>query len=161
MDLKVISHAAIPRALALAERYRLLNEPEQAESICKDILETEPNSQVALRTLLLAITDQFGKNRAATIQHAEDCAEQLQSDYEKLYFKGVACERWARCKLEQRQAENLVHDWLNRAMSAFEKAEAVRPEDDDSALLRWNSCLRLSRQLPTREEAIHHPDYGD
>jgi hypothetical protein len=33
-DLKPISIASIPRALEKAERYRLLNEPEQAESIC-------------------------------------------------------------------------------------------------------------------------------
>src|SRR6266496_5947017 len=34
LTLKPISRAAIPRALERAERYRLLSEPEQAESIC-------------------------------------------------------------------------------------------------------------------------------
>jgi hypothetical protein len=42
-DLKPISIASIPRALEKAERYRLLNEPEQAESICLDILDAEPD----------------------------------------------------------------------------------------------------------------------
>ena len=31
-------------------RYRLLNDPEQAESICLDILEVEPGNQEALVT---------------------------------------------------------------------------------------------------------------
>ena len=37
-ELKHITHEAIPHALEKAERYRLLNEPEEAESICLDIL---------------------------------------------------------------------------------------------------------------------------
>jgi hypothetical protein len=36
--LKVLRTGAIPAALERAERYRLLNEPTQAESICLDIL---------------------------------------------------------------------------------------------------------------------------
>ena len=33
-QLKTLSPEAVPRALAKAERYRLLNEPGEAESIC-------------------------------------------------------------------------------------------------------------------------------
>ena len=33
-ELKPLSREAIPRALEKAERYRLLNEPAEAESIC-------------------------------------------------------------------------------------------------------------------------------
>ena len=62
-NLKPISIASIPRALEKAERYRLLNEPEQAESICLDILEAESDNQRALVTLILALTDQFGTRR--------------------------------------------------------------------------------------------------
>ena len=50
------------RALAKAERYRLLNEPGEAESICLDVLEVEPDNQEALVTLLLALTDQFDED---------------------------------------------------------------------------------------------------
>src|SRR5262249_34236875 len=59
MQLKQISRAAVPAAVAKAEHYRLLNEPEQAESICHDVLAVEPEHQPALMTLLLALTDQF------------------------------------------------------------------------------------------------------
>ena len=61
-ELKPISSAGIPRAIAKAERYRLLNEPEEAESICLDILQVDADNQEVLVMLLLAITDQFGKN---------------------------------------------------------------------------------------------------
>ena len=40
-ELKPISTAAIPRAVAKAERYRLLNEPQEAESICRDVLRVD------------------------------------------------------------------------------------------------------------------------
>src|SRR4030095_12727633 len=60
--LKVLSAAAIPAALERAERYRLLNEPTQAESICLDILEVESQNQPALILLLLSLTDQFSEN---------------------------------------------------------------------------------------------------
>jgi hypothetical protein len=36
-ELKRISREAIPAALAKAERYRLINDPSSAESICLDI----------------------------------------------------------------------------------------------------------------------------
>jgi len=64
-QLKPISKAAIGEALEKAKRYRLLNEPSLAESICLDVLEVEPENQRALVTLLLAITDQFGHGAAA------------------------------------------------------------------------------------------------
>ena len=58
-ELKLLSMSAIPAALAQAERYRLINEPVEAESICLDVLEIEPGNQDALITLLLARADQF------------------------------------------------------------------------------------------------------
>ena len=37
-ELKPLSQEAVARALEKAERYRLLNEPAEAESICEDVL---------------------------------------------------------------------------------------------------------------------------
>ena len=56
-DLKSISIEGVPKALEKAERYRLLNEPSLAESICVDILTVLPAHQQALISLLLARTD--------------------------------------------------------------------------------------------------------
>jgi len=59
-ELKKMSREGIRRALGKVERYRLLNEPWEAESICQDVLQAEPDNQEALISLLLAMTDQFG-----------------------------------------------------------------------------------------------------
>ena len=60
-ELKPLSRDAVDAALAKAERYRFLNEPGEAESICLDILAVDAANQGALITLLLALTDQFGE----------------------------------------------------------------------------------------------------
>lgn len=160
MELKKISLAAVPRALELAEHYRLLNEPEQAESICKDVLEIDPENQLAVRLLLLSISDQFGRKASANMQHAQEVAAKLKDQYEWHYFSGVVMERWARCKLHENQHTALVTDWIEQAMAAFERAEAIRPEGNDAALLRWNTCARLLARLPKREHAVA-AEYGD
>src|SRR2546429_7172465 len=72
-QLKSISKAGIPEAIAKAELYRYLNEPEEAESICRDILAVDPGHQLARRMLGLAITDQF-------IGAASDRYIEVQSD---------------------------------------------------------------------------------
>ena len=58
-ELNPLHPDAIPKALQKAERYRLLAEPEEAESICLDVLAVEPDHHAALVTLLLSLTDQF------------------------------------------------------------------------------------------------------
>ena len=54
-ELKRLSNDAIPAALERAERYRLLNEPFDAESICEDVLVVDPANQAAQVMLLLAL----------------------------------------------------------------------------------------------------------
>ena len=58
-ELKTLSKEAISRSLERVERYRLLNEPAVAESICHAILHVEPAHQQALVMLILVTTDQF------------------------------------------------------------------------------------------------------
>src|SRR5438046_3054241 len=92
--LKTISVDAIPEALAKAERYRLLNEPGEAESICQDVLGVDPANQQALITLLLAVTDQFTEKIDGS--KAMAVAARLQGDYERAYFTGIISERQGR-----------------------------------------------------------------
>ena len=47
--LKSISTDAIERAVERAEHYRLLNDPEQAESICLDVLAVDAGNEHASR----------------------------------------------------------------------------------------------------------------
>ena len=69
-DLKTLSPEAVPRALAKAERYRLLNEPHEAASICLDALQADPDNQEAITTLLLAITEQFDHETKSIVSDA-------------------------------------------------------------------------------------------
>ena len=82
-ELKKLSDEAIPPALERAERYRLLNEPVQAESICLDVLRTDPENQSALITLLLAVTDRFGKGYGVSDTQAKELLARVKGEYER------------------------------------------------------------------------------
>ncbi len=156
--LKSISQDAIPRALKKAERYRLLNEPVGAESICLDILKTDPGNQQALVTLLLAKTDQFGHGYRLSEIDPEKLVEQLRDPYERAYYAGLVAERHAQAVLGQNvpQSSYIAHDLLSEAMKHYERAEQLRPAGNDDALLRWNTCARMmnSRGVKARAEEI-------
>jgi tetratricopeptide (TPR) repeat protein len=142
--LKRISAEGIPAALDKAERYRLLNDPEQAESICRDILVVDLANQDAVRTLVLALTDQFGTGYGhGGVAEARKYVEQLHDAYERAYFTGIVFEREARAFLDRSLvAHAAAYDGFQEAMEWYEKAEALRPHGNDDALLRYNSCLR-------------------
>jgi tetratricopeptide (TPR) repeat protein len=141
--LKSISQSGIGEAISKVELYRSLNEPEEAESICRDILAIEPEHQLALRLLGLAITDQFIGLLSDRCAEAERAFQRLHSEYERLYYTGLTYERRAKAQL---LAGNLPHTILplfERALRSFAEAEKVRPEGNDDAILRWNRCVRL------------------
>ena len=146
LELKPISAAAVPKAIRRAEQYRLLNEPEQAESICLDILAAQPGVQYALTVLILAITDQFGREGSGGARQANEFVSRLDDEYQRLYYGGLVLERQARAYLRRGKSRVAAHDCFRDAMDHYEKAERIRPEDDDSALLRWNACLRTIRR---------------
>ena len=149
-ELKKLSPAGIPDALAKAERYRLLNEPWEAESICLDILQTQPDDQRALIALLLALTDQFKSARGASVEDARALLPRLQGEYERAYYAGIICERRGSALLDRGDvgAQSVAHDWFTRAMEHYQEAEALRPAGNDSALLRWNTCARALMRHP-------------
>lgn len=162
MNLKPISLDAVPRALELVERYRLLNEPDQAASICLDVLAADPSNVEARRWLLLSLTDQFGHRAGAKLEDAEAVAQEMGSEYERAYYTGIAYERLARVKLEQGAHLSLVGDWVKRAMAKYEAAEALRPAGNDDALMRWNACARLLERVPRLgAERDDEPELGD
>jgi hypothetical protein len=78
-ELKRLSTSAIPSALVKAERYRLLNEPEEAQSICEDVLHADPANADAVRTLILALTDSFPLQDGKTVSRAQDLVARLPS----------------------------------------------------------------------------------
>ena len=155
-DLKPLSREAIPTALEKAERYRLLNEPGEAESICLDILHADPENQSALITLLLAVTDRFGKGYGVSDTQTKELLSRVKGDYERAYYSGILAERRAKAKLAQGTpgSRHYAYDGFRDAMNWFEKAETLRPAGNDDALLRWNTCARIieKNRLVAREE---------
>jgi hypothetical protein len=149
-ELKLLHPDAIPRTLEKAERYRLLNEPAQAESICLDMLRIEPDNQQALVMLLLALTDQLGDGTAEYTRKAREVLPRLHSEYERAYYAGIICERQARAMVDLKASGTrmIARRWLDEAMSLYEKAEAIRPPGNDDALLRWNTCARMIMRDP-------------
>jgi tetratricopeptide (TPR) repeat protein len=163
-ELKPISREAIPDALSKAERYRLLNEPWQAESICRDVLRIDPNHQPALLMLLLSLTDQFGQGIQA--QAAREELIKLQGEYEQAYYAGIIAERWADSQLRHGApgAGFSAYESLRDAMKYYERAESVRPQGNDDALLRWNTCARIlmrNRDLRPRGDEKFEPAFED
>jgi hypothetical protein len=164
-DFKPISADAVPLALEKAERYRLLNEPVQAESICLDVLAVDPHNQRALVLLVLALTDQFQTEATDCFPRAEALVPRLHGEYERSYYSGIILERrgYARASKGGLGSQTVAYRWVRQAMDFYEQAERLRPSGNDDPLLRWNSCLRLCQryQLHPEPEEVFRPVLGD
>jgi hypothetical protein len=150
-----ITQEGIQRALGKVERYRLLNEPWAAESICLDILQIEPNHQEALVQMIFAIADQFGGEAGPDMARAQALLPRVSSDYQRAYCAGIICERRAKARLLGHAPGTgpAVYHWLREAMNHFEAAERLRQPGNDDALLRWNTCVRLIARYPQVQPA--------
>ncbi|MCH8913913.1 MAG: hypothetical protein IIA33_10145 [Planctomycetes bacterium] len=147
-ELRPISAEAVDAALEKAQRYRLLNEPHEAESICHDVLLADPDNVQAKITLLLALTDQFGQRAGAGLEAAQEQIPSLPSEYERAYYAGVIFERWGKSHLGRDMPRHVAFDWIREAMNHYDAAAAIRPPENDDAILRWNTCVRLLQREP-------------
>lgn len=159
--LKPLSRDSVDASLAKAERYRLLNEPNEAESICRDILQVYPANREARVSLILALTDQMHEDDGA-FSSALSVIADLASEYDRAYYSGIAWERRAKThyRSSKRGAASIAYDWLVKALALFEAAEQVRPAGNDDAILRWNACVRFiqrHKDLHPRIEEISEP----
>lgn len=154
LKLKTISKSGIAEAIAKAELYRYLNEPEEAESICRDILAADPNHMFGLRTLGLAITDQFTGGAADRYAEVEGIFQGLADPYERHYYTGLLCERRVKAQLRAGRAPHTLLPLLERALQCFAEAERVHPAGNDDAILRWNRCVRLSQSQDFESEEV-------
>jgi hypothetical protein len=157
-ELKPLNPMAITKALQKADRYRLLNEAEEAESICLDILLVAPDHSEALVMLILALSDQFRTDYdARCYTRARELIARLPGEYERCYFSGILCERRGSATLDRGSSvpDGVAYRLFRQAMDWYEKAEAIRPPDNDDAQLRWNTCVRLLQKhhlAPSGEE---------
>jgi hypothetical protein len=158
-SLKPIARDAVPRALERAERYRLLNEPRLAESICLDVLAIQSDNQAALSCLLLALTDQFGASAGALMEQAKQLLPRFNSAYERVYYAGIIKERFGLQQLESNHPGSsfAAYQYLSEAIQLYLEADAIAPESNDDALLRHNTCVRMIQWH--RLIAPHHEEH--
>jgi hypothetical protein len=139
-----ISPEGIPGALTKAEHYRFLNEPWQAESICRDVLAMDATNQTALILLLLSLTDQF--EHGVSAKEALQIAKGLTNEYHRAYYSGIVEERQAIAEFRRQpdwRSRRQVYTLFQNAMESYRQARAIRPPDNDDAVLRWNACVRF------------------
>lgn len=149
--LKTISASGIAEALSKAQLYRYLNEPEESESICQDILAAEPENQAALRLLGLSITDQFTGEVSDRYSEVDAIFRGLAAPYAQHYYLGILAERRAKAQMRAGRPSYVVEALIEEAMRQFEEAEKIRPAANEEAVLRWNRCVRLLQKLPHHE----------
>lgn len=155
VELKIIAPEAVQAALEKAKHYRLLNEPDEVESICLDILVVIPDHQEALILLLLALTDKFHMSGLNPYYNkAQDIVAKLDSAYCKSYYAGLLYEKRAKYHFSQSVpgSSQVAYEWFLKAMRAYDEALAGCDPDNQDALLRWNSCARFINR---------HPEAGD
>ena len=161
-ELKKISPDGIVHALEKAERYRLLNDPQQAESICLDVLAVDGDNQDALRVLILSLTDQFTASAGGNAQDARKQISKLTDEYERAYYTGLVYERETRAYLERKNVvRSAAYDGFRHAMEWYERAEELRlavpggRTGNVDAVLRWNSCVRAIERERLEPEPEH------
>ena len=142
-ELKRLTVEGIGKAIRKAEQYRLLGEPCEAESICVDVLEVEPDNHEAGVLLILSLTDQF-RTDLSRVAEAAKLAKELDDEYERFYYSGVVAERLGKVQLTRSgpSSDDYANRALREAMAWYEKAEAIRLPTDDDAIVRWNTCAR-------------------
>jgi hypothetical protein len=153
-ELKSLSKEGIPAAVTKAEKYRLLNDPVMAESICLDIMEVEPEHEEAAVILLLSLTDQFGIGGSSHApKKARELVEGFKDEFKRIYYTGLINERrgTASLKSDIPGSNHDAYEWYRDAMDLYEKAQTLQPPGDNDAILRWNTCARVIMQYKLKQ----------
>ena len=154
-SLKHLSRANLEAAITRAAHYRDLNQPEEAESICRDVIDVDPANQPAWKILGLSLTDRFASGTVGLLEEAVEAFGHLTEEYDRIYHVGVAWERAAKAHLERSEAHSAVTAF-EHALGLFEQAEGLRPDSPDP-ILRWNRCVRLLSSHPALQAAQQAP----
>ena len=165
-ELKPISSGAIPQAIKKAEHYRLLNQSWAAESICRDVLAIEADNQQVLVMLVLSLSDQLASGHKRVMRDAHETLARITDVYQRAYYTGIVSERHGQDLLHRAAmgSSTMAYDAFREAMDWYEKAEAIRPHDNDESILRWNTCVRiLARESHLRPAVVgeYEPVLGD
>lgn len=164
-ELKKLADKNLDAAITLAKHYRDLNQPHEAESICRDVLDVSPQNVDAMRTLGLALTDRFPSEWVSLFDEAVATFKKLPSEYERVYYEGIAWERFAKAQRESGRAHNAIHAF-EEALERFEKAQELCAKDEPAPILHYNRCVRALTTDPELVRASNAPsepkyDLGD
>jgi tetratricopeptide (TPR) repeat protein len=161
--LKRIHPDGIDAALQKADKYRELNQPTEAESICHDVLAIDPSNQTARRILGLALTDRFTPSSGPLFAEADHIFSQLRDPFECAFYRGLACERQAKTQLNAGIPLYAVRPLFEQALALYTEAEGLRPAGNDDPILRWNSCVRAlqAASVAAAEHKAHVDWEGD
>jgi tetratricopeptide (TPR) repeat protein len=155
-ELKKLPAHELDSAVEKATLYRALNQPEEAESICHDVLAVDEKHQNARRVLGLAITDRFGEIVVGLFEEAMKTFEKLESEYDRVYHQGVAWERLGKAHLHRGEGHGALTA-LEHAIEHFERAEKIAPSGNPDPVLRFNRCIRLLRTHKLLQDAFEAP----
>jgi tetratricopeptide (TPR) repeat protein len=156
IELKPLAEKNLDAAVALAKHYRDLNQPDDAESICRDVLAVSPEDVDARRTLGLALTDRFPTAWMTLFDEACAAFARLPSEFERVYYTAIAWERYAKAQLEAGREHNAIHAF-EEALGRFEQAERLAPKDDPAPVLHYNRCVRALTTHPDLVRASAAP----
>ena len=151
VELKVLKPEAVSAALDQAKHYRLLNEPDEAESICLDILATIPDQQDAMVVLLLSLTDKFAHGAInPSFGQAMEILERLDDSHCLSYYEGIIFERRAKHHLHQGGpgADAIAYEWFAKALGSYNETMEDCNSEAQKAVLRYNSCARVINSNP-------------
>ena len=83
------------------------------------------------------------------INEAKELCQNLESDYEKVYYRGIISERYGKVALKRStpRAKYIAYEHYRDAMIFFEKAQEIHPEGNQDAVLRWNACVRAIKEF--------------
>lgn len=158
-ELKPLSAAGVDAALERALHYRYLNQPQLAETICRDVLDIHPAHDRASVMLIMSLCDQFATMEGISVPQVLSMAGRLEDAYERAYYCGLVCERRAQAAMRKGGPGSgaVAYEWFRRAMDHYTEAEPLRPAGNDDAILRWNTCARTlntHREVRPREEDV-------
>ena len=103
----------------------------------------------AIITLVLALTDQFGGTSGVGNGEARALLGRIHDSYERAYYEGMICERWANAALRDHKSETEVWSWFADALALYERAEKLAQPGNEDAVLRWNACVRVLQAHPS------------
>src|SRR5207237_8729082 len=82
---------------------------------------------------------------------------------ERLYYAAIVRGRSAKAQLSAGRPPHTRIVRFEDALKWFEEAEKIRPAGNDEAILRWNRCVRILKNLavPDREREHAHFEPAD